>query len=282
MGINHYQILDIVSVVYYGILIWPAIYLLFRHGHKKQFGWVELVTLAVLRIVGGALGIAAFSSSSFNLSLFIASIVLSSIGLRFLMGAVIALLVRVKSGMPSNDKHLRFLRLLQLPMLVAVILSIVGGTKMSHTTDPSSVSSGKDFYKGSSILYLVALLGITFVVIATLPQARYAQSKDSRLLYASALTLPFLYVRVAYFIGIGFSSVSSRYFSLINPDLVVQGLMSYLMEFMVFAIILVAGLVTPPVDRSAMAGKYPDQNSGHVQVQSQDPKYGGQMTGTAV
>lgn len=67
----------------------------YRHGFKRQLGWILVTVIGVIRIAGSACTIAEEQETTVNTSLITAAAILSSIGLSFLISILVGLLTRV-------------------------------------------------------------------------------------------------------------------------------------------------------------------------------------------
>jgi hypothetical protein len=85
--------LAVAVLVYYGILLFPAIYVCARQGFGRHLGWFYLVTLPIVRIVGAACTIAAEQKPSTGL--ITAAAICNGIGLVPLLLTIMGLLKRV-------------------------------------------------------------------------------------------------------------------------------------------------------------------------------------------
>jgi hypothetical protein len=93
MGLTPKNDLSIVEIIYYVPALFIAIYVSYRHGFGRQLGWIFLVILALIRIIGSATGIAATSNQSTGL--IECSVILGNIGLTPLLLAMLGILKRV-------------------------------------------------------------------------------------------------------------------------------------------------------------------------------------------
>ena len=85
--------LAIAELVFYVPALFLAIIVTSRHGFSKSFGWVYLVMLALIRIVGSILELVLMSKAS--VGLIVAAGILNGIGLSPLLFAMLGLLKRV-------------------------------------------------------------------------------------------------------------------------------------------------------------------------------------------
>jgi hypothetical protein len=87
------EILDIIVIGYYIPTLVISVIVSVRHGFGRQLGWVFLALLAVIRLVGGATGIASIHKPSEGL--IATSVILNSVGLSPMLLAMAAMLKRV-------------------------------------------------------------------------------------------------------------------------------------------------------------------------------------------
>ncbi|KAL8655014.1 MAG: hypothetical protein Q9226_003207 [Calogaya cf. arnoldii] len=85
--------LAIADIVFYTPALILSIIIVIRHGFKRQFGWIFLTVLALIRLIGNSEEIAANAQRSNGL--FIAAAVLNALGLGTLLLAMIGMLKRV-------------------------------------------------------------------------------------------------------------------------------------------------------------------------------------------
>ena len=122
--------------------------------------------------------------------------------------------------------------------VVAVILAIVGGTKVFS---PGSVEEGRKLTKTGILLFVAAWAIQSLLTLYTWTKLRYIVTEAKFLLYAVTFSIPFILVRLVYSILANFDT-SDQTYSLLNGDVAVQGVMSVLMEFIVVILYLGAGL----------------------------------------
>ena len=84
-----------IAVLLYYLVAGPfALYVAIRHGFGRQSGWVLLVVLSIIRILGSILELVVQNQPN-NVNIIIAATVLSSIGLSPLILAMLGMLKRV-------------------------------------------------------------------------------------------------------------------------------------------------------------------------------------------
>ncbi|THH28052.1 hypothetical protein EUX98_g6137 [Antrodiella citrinella] len=192
-------------VIYIPVLVLSAI-LVMRHGFRKQAGWIFLVILSLVRIVGSGAHIAAELSSDPSLGLIETFSILDNVGLSPLMMCTIGFLSTVGIGAFDNNKRVTVgLRLLGLLASVAMILTIVGAINIGEAKNQSDVNSAELYRHIGGILY-----GALFALV-TLAHFFFWSHKDSIMMHRRTLlagisaVLPLLFIRTAYSILSDFS-----------------------------------------------------------------------------
>ncbi|GAM83349.1 hypothetical protein ANO11243_013360 [Dothideomycetidae sp. 11243] len=253
------EILDIIELIFYVPVLFVAGYVCLKHGFQRSAGYLFLVILALLRLIGASTGIASAHNPD-NTDLLTTTIICSSVGLSPLLLTLIGFTQRIHNNASGNPPiPPRFLRLVSIPIIAALILSIVAGTD-SFSSKPSDRSTAHTYAKAASLLYLVSLVLIAGILALTLATRARLQKTDTKLLYAGLVALPFLAIRVLFSILTAFDYKDSATFSVITDTtraVVVQAIMSVLMEFIVVVVYLVAAIATPrlaPRD----GGNYPE------------------------
>ena len=156
-------------------------------------------------------------------------------------------------------------RLLGIVPIVAVILAIVGGSDEA-SSKPSTASSGVTLVKAAVIIFMVIFIIFAAITLATFLRLRSVSAGDERILYALALSIPFILVRLIYSIIVDFSH--NPQFNLITGNVVIQGCMSSLMEFIVVILYLTAGIVAPRIAKSHAQPSVDLQETGYSGQQS--------------
>ena len=93
MTVNSREWLAIAQLIFYIPALPIAIFIASRHGFSRQGGWIFLVILSLLRIIGASTGVAEQISPSTGL--FTATVITSSVGLSPLLLAMLGMLGRV-------------------------------------------------------------------------------------------------------------------------------------------------------------------------------------------
>ncbi|MCJ1393146.1 hypothetical protein MMC18_006018 [Xylographa bjoerkii] len=270
MGLTE-EIIAIVELCVY-IPIFPlALIVVFRHGWRKQLGWIYLAIFCLVRIAGGGFKIASvkYPDNSTDLEW---SAILQSVGLSPLLMATMGLLKRITDEVSETvpytqdpygntpmagfvcqsrvgniitkrataiSRRSRIIQIAQLPTMIALILCVVGGTDES-SSNISEHSTGQTYTKVGIAIFLVIyvlLFGVTAITSADLGNAPRG---EKRIYFAVVVALPFIAVRLLYSVLADFTSISN--FSIANPDPWVQLFMAVVEELLVVLMYTLAGL----------------------------------------
>ncbi|HEX4172274.1 MAG TPA: hypothetical protein VHY82_07325, partial [Acetobacteraceae bacterium] len=150
-----------------------------------------------------------------NESLYIGYAILQNIGLSPLMLATLGLLSRLLDNINRTHRTLintRILKFIELIIMVALILGIVGGVNAS---DNLTSSGGKytpgSLSKAGTALFIVCYVAIVICTILIFFSISHASHGEKRIFFAVALALPFLLVRLVY--SIMSSLVNNQHFN---------------------------------------------------------------------
>ena len=142
--------------------------------------------------------------------------------------------------------HGKICLFLSLPCVLALVLAIIGGTRLSEI-DPSSNKSAFDFLKAASIIFLVILIGLVGIAGTTVSVWQKMPNAEKRILMAILLAFPLLTVRTIYSLLVDF--VSNHTFYIFGGDAYAQLGMSVVEEMIVTLFFLVVGLTTPSMQQ---------------------------------
>jgi hypothetical protein len=250
--------LAIAYLTFYTLGLPLAIYAVFKQGFGRQAGWFYLLTLTIVRIVGGAILIAEEQNPSVTLGIIAA--ILNSIGLAPLLLALLGLLKRVNDGVRNSPVTPNAFRIVHLATIAGLALAIAGGVQSNPTNSQDTINSGLNLRKGGAILFLLSFLAQAFIACLSLVRISHAWEGDRKIIHAAVASLPFLSIRMIYLLFVNFDS-SSKLFSPYASNIYVQAFMQICMEFIVFILFVSAGLASPSLKGAA--------NTGHIARQAQ-------------
>ena len=259
--------LAIAELVFYLPALVLSILVNLRHGFRRENGWFYLVLLAVIRLVGNSMEIAANSENSVNL--FVGAAVLNGVGLSPLLLAMAAMLKRVNKDLLSEPLS-RILNLVRIPILVALILTAYGGSQLYGEASPSQYQTGQNIARAGIIILLVAFGLLVLITAFSFSHLRQIRSGESVMLYAVALSTPFILVRLIYSACVYFDT-QSKTFNLLGGNIWVRAFMTVLEEWIAVMLYIAAGLMAPKiargeVKRAEMSSSGYDQERGTGQA----------------
>ncbi|KAH9944722.1 hypothetical protein B0H21DRAFT_694637 [Amylocystis lapponica] len=255
--------ISVVEIIIYIPILIIGVLLVMRHGFSRKAGWIFLVILSLMRLVGGITHILSETSDKSSIGLKIAYGVCESAGTSPLLLAALGFLAAVGSG--TFDNHVLMnpgLRLMGLCGMVAVILSIVGGVKTGDASSESDINLGLKLRRVGACLYIVLFaFNVLFGFTLYSEQERLSVWKRKMLIGVMG-ALPFLLVRVIYTILSAFAPATESIaadgrvtfilsdsglskFSATSGSWVAFLVMSLLMEYIVVVIYAVTGLGQP-------------------------------------
>jgi len=198
MGLDQRGDISIAVIVCYVPILAVALLLTIRHGGQ----WFYLITFSLVRIIGGALHVAAETERPVKIGLYIGAFSLESAGIGPLLLCTCAFLATI--GKATSQ----YLPIMKSEMFVIIRIGITAGfvlaiTGVSEATssNPSTVNSAQSLRKAGSIVLIITFFALC--VLQTLCWSvadrlrRDHISKFTMLIGATCAT-PFVAVRVIY------------------------------------------------------------------------------------
>ncbi|TVY62864.1 hypothetical protein LSUE1_G007688 [Lachnellula suecica] len=269
MTIGYREGVAIGEIAVYVPCLMTAIFLAIRHGFGRSAGWFFLIILSLARIIGASMQIAT-SSNPNNISLYTGSAILTNIGFSPLMLATLGLLSRLIDSINRNKKIFltaQYMKLIELLILVAAILGVVGGTQAGDKFSKTNTFVPQPLSKVGTALLIVsfALIIITTVMISF--QTPHAEEGEHRIFFAVAASLPFMLVRLVYS---GFSTFSHlKSFSLVNGNVTCLLCIALLEELAVVIIYEVMGLTLRKLPKAQVGIPVASRDSSEPMAQGQ-------------
>ncbi|OAL35837.1 hypothetical protein AYO20_04987 [Fonsecaea nubica] len=245
MGVSAFEILDILELIYFTPALIASAYIVYKHGHHKRLGWRFLVMICLFRLIGAITSLIDVKHPSSGLT--ITYDVMTSFGLSAILSTALALLDRVEDSMAPHGLPHRVFQLLHLPSLVGLILSVVASTNL-FSDSQSNVSDGFTELKAAVCLFLVVLVADFLITGHCFLKIGHVQPGERGLLFAVALALPFMAVRMAFSLLCVFAN-NPKWFSSWSLEwsaILVHGILGVLMEAIIVTIFIVAGFTTKP------------------------------------
>ncbi|TQW00380.1 hypothetical protein V2A60_001464 [Cordyceps javanica] len=244
-----YDGLAVAQILLYALFLAGAVVLCLRHGFRKSAGWRYLVVLGLVRLIGSALRLATLSAPA-NQGLYVGWLVLSGLGLGPLILTLLGLLSRTFESMRRNGHDVvkpLFHRAIQVLMLVAMILLIVGGFNATFTVSASGGGAPQISYAsvsrvGNGLMIAVYVLLCLETLLAAVNQGYVAQG-EHRILFDVVACLPFVLVRLVYSVLLVFAHVRSTAWLMLAMEVVMEAVVVLICEVLGF---LLEARAAPP------------------------------------
>jgi len=246
MMLAAFEILAICELIFFFPAFLVSIAVVYKHGAGKRLGWRFLVMTSLFRVVGAICAIVLVESPSSGVT--ITYDIMNNFGLSAIIYTSLGLLGLVEAGMQGHALPFQLFRVLGLPGLAGLVLSVVGATNLLGN-NTSNTSSGFAELKAAVMLFLAVYVADILITVHAFLKAAHVRAGERRLLYAVLATLPFMAVRMIYSILCVFAN-KRKYFSSWSLEwtaILVHGLMGVLMEVIIVTIFIIVGLVTAAV-----------------------------------
>ncbi|KZP28441.1 hypothetical protein FIBSPDRAFT_817331 [Athelia psychrophila] len=260
-----------VAVLYIPVLI-TAIFLVCRHGFKRDAGWIFLVIFSVVRIAGGGTMVAAELIRPLNKNIYEVALILEGLGLQPLLMTTLGFMRTIgKGSFGDSPKATQMWRLLTLLSTVALALVVYGGVN-STSTDASTLSESNKFRHIGSFLFLALYLLLLAVHVFAWMRSSTLMRNRRTLLKAISLAMPFIGVRCAYGLLNSFSgsllnttgapnTSALHRFNMVTGSWEIYLVMSVIMEACACLIYVVAG-TRVPINEDFVGAKNNGDNYG--------------------
>jgi len=247
--LDQYAKLQIAVLVYFVLALPVAIFVCIRQGFGRHAGWLYLLSLTVIRIIGAILRIVAENKPS--LGIYIAASIFSAIGLIPLLLCLMGLVKRVNDGTRGTRHPPRFFQVIHIVTLAALALTIAAASE-TGSTSVSTQNLVINLRKAASILFLVVVVATVGLMLQFVPKLGLVHPGDKIIVTLALVAAPFLIVRVIYTVLISWENNAT--FNYTTPNIYVEAFMQALMEFIVFACLATAGVIAPPINSEDYIG----------------------------
>jgi hypothetical protein len=257
------EVVSVLELIVYIPIFLATLFIIFRHGFKRQLGWIYLTLFCLIRVVGAGFKIASVHNPT-NVTDAEWGAILNSVGLSPLLLASMGLLKRVTdqvsthirsntnilpvggivgklvtSRATATSRRSRIIQVAQLPTTIALILCIVGGTDAS-SSNPSDVKEGPNYIKAGVIIFFLIWLLLATLVVITIKDVSSAPKGERRIYFVVTIAIPLLAIRLLWSLISAFGH--SRRFSVTDGSAVVLFFMAVLEEFTIVCMYVFAGL----------------------------------------
>ncbi|PSS12983.1 hypothetical protein M430DRAFT_36183 [Amorphotheca resinae ATCC 22711] len=263
MTLDYRNGVSIAEIIVYVPSLAIAVFLAVRHGFNRSAGWLFLVIFSLARIIGPCMQLATISQPR-NISLYVGSAILQNVGLSPLQLATVGLLSRLLDGINNSHRtpvNSRIFKLIDMVILTALILSIIGGVHASDHLSQTGVYQPGPLNKAGTALYIVSFTAILIATIFVSVSISHAENGEKRILLAVAISLPFLFVRLIYSILSTFTR--NKDFNVLTGNVTALLCLALLEEFAIVVIYEAIGLTLPKLQKNKIY-------QGTLQVDSAD------------
>ncbi|KAK2590604.1 hypothetical protein QQS21_011706 [Conoideocrella luteorostrata] len=234
-----YDIISVVGIPIYVVFLSCAIYLSIKHGFKNSSGWRYLIILALARIISFGLRLGLMNDPT-NTDLWIGWSTVTSLGLGPLVLLLLGLLSRVFESINRQGQVIlkpTYQRLIQLLVVVAIIVTVVGGTKSSFHLEEGSIKVDYSTLSrvGVGLMIVVVLLLCVETLIAFRNQGYVAQG-EHRILLGVIASLPFVIIRVVYSCLTVFAGISSNVWTYLCMGILTEMIVVFMVEVLGFTL----------------------------------------------
>ncbi|KAK2612068.1 hypothetical protein QQS21_001917 [Conoideocrella luteorostrata] len=219
-SIDTYDLISIVQIVIFAVSLGGAIILCVKHGFTKATGWRYLVVLSLARIIGSGLRLGTISEPD-NYALYSGWQTTNGLGLGPLILILFGLLNRLFLSMSNCGQIILkplHQQLIEILMLLAIVLVIVGGIKSSITVESGQLKVHYSALSHVGIIIMVAVFIMFCLEVAYATVSRsYIPKGENRILLAVVFCIPFVILRLVYsclIILVGSTSTVGLYLSL--------------------------------------------------------------------
>ncbi|KAL4069331.1 hypothetical protein J3A83DRAFT_3530266 [Scleroderma citrinum] len=201
MSLDAQGVLAAITVAIY----FPVFFFAVRIAMKyRKRGWILLVLFTLIRVVGGALLVAAEEIRPAVTGLYIGGYALEASGLSPLLLCTLSLLHITTQAPDGRLKYDFMFTILHVFGLGALVLTIIGISQ----TSSSSQSSAETMRRVGVILFAVLYAILAVITVSQWIHHRQIMKYRKQLLIAVSVALPFLAVRTLYSLLSTFSSSS--------------------------------------------------------------------------
>jgi hypothetical protein len=261
MTINYRDGIAIGELVVYFPALAIAVFLAVRHGFGRSSGWLFLIIFALVRIVGACFQLATINDPT-NISLYTGVAILQNVGLSPLELTSLGLLSRIISSINKSHSTLiqhYHMKLIQTIVMVALILSIIGGINASKDLTSKGIYTPQSLSQAAMGLFIASYVLIVATTIILSFSVPHAEHGEKRLLVAVAISLPFILVRLVYGSISIFANTSD--FNPVSGNATIYLCMALIMELCVVIIYETVGLTlrkleSAPTGHVAVDGTY--------------------------
>lgn len=201
-AIDTYDQIAMAEIVLYAIFLIGGIYLMTKHGWRSGSYWRYVVVFSLARLIGSGMRVASINDAT-NVDLYIGWLTTNSVALGPLVLILLGLSSRLFDSI-NRQGHVVvkpiFQRLIELLMLVAMILSIVGGADADYELGGSGQPKVKypTLSRVGMALMIVVLVLVIIQFFMLFKKQGLVSQGEHRIFIAIGISIPFVAVRLIY------------------------------------------------------------------------------------
>ncbi|RPD61451.1 hypothetical protein L227DRAFT_610462 [Lentinus tigrinus ALCF2SS1-6] len=262
MALDARGIISIVEIILYLPILVISALLALRNGFTKKAGWIFLIILSIIRLIGGVTHILSQENPT-SISLRVIFNIMESSGLSPLLVATLGFLGTTAQHTLDNIPMLpKGLKVLGFVGAGALALAVFGGIMGAKATSQSGLGTADTLRHASALLFLALYVCIVALTIFFWKNRQSILKYRRRLRLGIVAALPLLFVRVLYGLLSSFAPTSVTFvsghqvplppstdglgiFASSSPYWGIYLVMSVIAEYAVVLIFVGIGLVTP-------------------------------------
>ncbi|KAI0823127.1 hypothetical protein BC628DRAFT_1301588, partial [Trametes gibbosa] len=189
-------IISIVVIVIYIPILCAGVILSMRHGFTRKAGWIYLVILSIIRLIGSITHILSEQNPT-NTTYTTIYTIMEAAGTSPLLVATLGfLMTTAQYGLDQSPQLLQGHRIVSLVALIALILAIVGGTSISSAKTENDLDKANTLRHVGSVLFAIVYAAVVLLTFYCWNHKKLIRTYRRKLLMGISITLPFLAVRV--------------------------------------------------------------------------------------
>jgi hypothetical protein len=235
--------------VYVPIFILTLI-IVFRHGFKRQSGWIYLAIFCLVHLAGAAFKIKSASNptSRTDISLGLLKRVTDLVSHREPSDPEQGPNVAGKGGLigriiskraTAASRRSKIIQLAQIPIVLGLVLCIIGGTDAA-SKNASDMHKGPTYTKVGVVIFLAAYFLLIALLATTIRDVGEAPRGENRLYWVIVAAIPLLGVRLVYSLVAVFSH--DKKFAIEGGDPWINFGMAVVEEFLIVCMYTTSGL----------------------------------------
>ncbi|KAJ5587013.1 P-loop containing nucleoside triphosphate hydrolase protein [Penicillium hispanicum] len=242
---NSTEALELAEIAFYAIASLPAFYCFFKHGKHGLVGWLYVIAMCGLRLVGNGMAYHALATTG---KPNVAASIISGIGLSPLVLAALGILKEANTSIQHTLSPF-----LSAPGMLIPHLVLGAGIGLAAAS-----SHKTSLLKVGMIIFALGWLIVVGLVLLSFKAGAHNRRADGekKLLFALMIAMPLIGVRIIYAVAVAFVDGNAS-----GGSLAVRVIFGTIPEFLIMIDYLSAGLITHNVARERLGGK-PDPIPG--------------------